>query len=720
MILSSNKNNINIAYSNQKKYNSLSKEEKDKWIYNIYNYYNKSIPLISYSMEDIFYSFKILCHQQKYSIITDCDDYSVFEKYNLHNLINFIKNNNHVKNTINKKTEKFLNCDLIIVDEDYQQKYIDICTLSDFYQNKERIVCKVLRNLTPYEYYKKNYNFILDKYFNNLGIHYEKGLLINDLTFKNNEEQYKNAINPLYLQSIIYENNNFCSIYKPYLFKLFINIFKGNNKPKILDLSSGWGDRLIGALSIQDDIEQYMSIGTNNNLFKGYNKIIDDLCNKENKKKFILLEKTAEEIDYVSLDYDIDIIFWSPPLFNKELYVDDIDRVDLKKKSIISFKNYEEWEDNFLIHIINISTNNLKMKGILILYLGNINYDTFLKKMNNIDKIKYIGNINIFSSKIKNYIIFIKSKENEKCSILNINEGNQLKINEIKDKLKIMEDNPPLHIIELKLPNNNKINLIQDGVLIAGTKQRVSTEFLKSILNNDIKILTYTGTYHGFGAIATAYAAYKLGLESHVFLSASTSISYEKSFLDKIINSRQISTLHALGAKVYLCPQYRSSKNLEYDFSTLFTIEKDKWKNKKEYYRVPLGLNDDKKTMIKLLSKQIKKASQNTILKKSSNLRCWLVSGTAGIAQSINLAFPNSNLFLYLTGGGQYIKKVIAWAKYNKNIIILNDNINYNINGINNDYKKYYESVDNYDSLIWPYVKKYGKDGDFIWNVASD
>ena len=40
MILSSNKNNINIAYSNQKKYNSLSKEEKDKWIYNIYNYYN--------------------------------------------------------------------------------------------------------------------------------------------------------------------------------------------------------------------------------------------------------------------------------------------------------------------------------------------------------------------------------------------------------------------------------------------------------------------------------------------------------------------------------------------------------------------------------------------------------------------------------------------------------------------------------------------------------
>ena len=55
MILSSNKNNINIAYSNQKKYNNLSKEEKDKWIYNIYNFYNNSIPVIYYSIEDILY-----------------------------------------------------------------------------------------------------------------------------------------------------------------------------------------------------------------------------------------------------------------------------------------------------------------------------------------------------------------------------------------------------------------------------------------------------------------------------------------------------------------------------------------------------------------------------------------------------------------------------------------------------------------------------------------
>ena len=127
---------------------------------------------------------------------------------------------------------------------------------------------------------------------------------IEELSFENNEEEYKKAINPMYLQNIIYENNRFCTVYKPYLFKLFINIFKGNKKPKILDLSSGWGDRLIGALSLQDEIEQYIGIDPNNNLLKGYNKMIEDLCHEKNKKKFIFLQQPAEEVDYVLITED--------------------------------------------------------------------------------------------------------------------------------------------------------------------------------------------------------------------------------------------------------------------------------------------------------------------------------------------------------------------------------------------------------------------------------
>jgi hypothetical protein len=726
MILSSNENNINIAYLNQKKYNNLLKEDKKKWIYNIYNFYNKSIPIISYSKKDIDYSFKILCDKQNYSVKADCNNYSEFEKYKFNYLIKFIKNNNNNNNTTNNiKNNRFLNCNLLIIDTDYKKYYVDICALSDFYQNKERVKCKVLKYNTPCDYYKKNYYFILDKYFSNLGTRYEKGLFINELSFENNIEEFKKSINPIYIQNIIYDNNKFCTVYKPYLFKLFINIFRGDKKPIILDLSSGWGDRLLGTLSIQDDIEKYIGIDPNNNLFEGYNKMINDLCHENNKKKFELIQKPAEEVDYVLLDNDIDIIFWSPPFFDQELYINDNNRDDFKKQSVETFKNYEEWEDNFLISVINKATNNLKINGVLILYLGHINYESVFKKINNINKIQYIGDIIIKGDKAKNYFIFVKIIENYKCTLLTKKNGNISKINKIKKKLKTMEDNPPLHIIELKLPNNNKINLIQESVLIAGTKQRVACEFIKAMTNENIKKITYTGTYNGYGAIATAYAAYKLGFQSEVFLSEIPTGNLNKSTFDNIINSKQINTLLALNSKIYLCPDYKTARNLKYDYSTLITKTKDVWENKKDYYNVPLGLSDDERIMIFLLSSQILKAAANTILEKSSNLRFWLVAGTSGIAQAIYMAYPYSKLFLYLTGGGKHIKRVMAWINNNSNnrnnITIINNNkIKYNVDDVINDYSKYYKSVKNYDSHVWPYIKKYGENGDFLWNVASD
>ena len=67
--------------------------------------------------------------------------------------------------------------------------------------------------------------------------HYEKGLKIDKLNFT----ECKNCVNPIYLQAMMYENNRFCTVYKPYLFKLLIQIFKTHENPNILDLSSGWG-----------------------------------------------------------------------------------------------------------------------------------------------------------------------------------------------------------------------------------------------------------------------------------------------------------------------------------------------------------------------------------------------------------------------------------------------------------------------------------------------
>jgi hypothetical protein len=286
-------------------------------------------------------------------------------------------------------------------------------------------------------------------------------------------------------------------------------------------------------------------------------------------------------------------------------------------------------------------------------------------------------------------------------------------ISKIKEKLKTNSDNPKLKIEKITLKDSKKdFYVVQDGYLICGTKQRVSKLFIKNILKNNDKIdtLLYAGTSNGFGAIASAYTAYKLGFKSQVFLSGPVN---EK-------NSRQINTLLALDSKITLCPTFKEARKKQYSISDAPKKNGSGWSVLPNFYNVPMGLNDENGVMTTLLSKQIKKASKNTIINDVKDLRIWVVGGSGGIAQSILKAFPHCKLHILLTGGGQYREEVIRWSKTVPNSVILikkdQSLENSNAKNIGN----YYSSVKNYDDLIWPYLKKYGKSGDFIWNVSSD
>ena len=70
-----------------------------------------------------------------------------------------------------------------------------------------------------------------------------------------------------------------CSTFKPKLEKFFIEFFKAR---KILDLSSGWGDRLIGAMA--SDIDCYHGFDPNPCLHPNYKKIIKTLKNHQVNK----------------------------------------------------------------------------------------------------------------------------------------------------------------------------------------------------------------------------------------------------------------------------------------------------------------------------------------------------------------------------------------------------------------------------------------------------
>jgi len=311
---------------------------------------------------------------------------------------------------------------------------------------------------------------------------------------------------------------------------------------------------------------------------------------------------------------------------------------------------------------------------------------------------------------------------NSKCEDITHKYYNIGYVNKIKKIVDIQDENPQLVIDSIKIPKNIKIHVIQEGYLVSGTKQRAIKLFIKKILakNKKIKTLLYTGTYNGFGAVACAYGAYKLGLKSHVFLSESiSSVNNNIEKISKYYDTRQINTLHALNAEITICNSFKKARNLEYELGFENT-KVNKWIPKKEYYIPPIGFNDDDGLLIDILSKQIKKAMKNTLLSKIKNPRIWLVTGSGGILMSLHKALPNAYFIILLSGAWKYKKQILDWSSEFNNIEILQNIVSLNLKEERLNRKQYYSSVEDYDDIIWPYVKKFAKSDDFIWNISSD
>lgn len=315
------------------------------------------------------------------------------------------------------------------------------------------------------------------------------------------------------------------------------------------------------------------------------------------------------------------------------------------------------------------------------------------------------------------------------CDIITEKDIDQNKLELFKKIFKKSKTvNPKITVLPI-LINNKVINIIQENNLIAGTKGRVAQLMIKNILKShpNTKTLTYCGTFNGFGAVATAFGAMKEGLNSEVFLSKKATNSKERNInkKDGKYYLRQIVTLIGLGAKVHICPDFRTARQLQYQLTTKEIINKNnknkskKWEFINGYYNIDMGLLDKDKIMPILLSKQIKKAINSTELGKNPNPTIWLVAGTSGIAQALLLAIPNVKLKILPVGGGKYLYEAIEFMKKNpKQIEILSNELDKE--NLRQNREKYYKSTSGYDDRIWPYVKELGKNGDYVWNVGAD
>jgi hypothetical protein len=245
--------------------------------------------------------------------------------------------------------------------------------------------------------------------------------------------------------------------------------------------------------------------------------------------------------------------------------------------------------------------------------------------------------------------------------------------------------NPAFVIRNIKSSTFN-FNVIDEGVLIGGSKQRVIPMILSQI---DKEKIIYAGPSTGYAQVALSYICKMMNKQAILFLDCT---KYDNSPLTDIAIK--------FGAIVnYFNPKIKA-KRLKY-----IQNQAEVWgRNNKDSYMLPFGLNDD--ITVKLYSNVFSK------LNYLSPKRLWIVAGSGLIFTALSKVFTKTKFMIIQVG-----KKV--WPDQlegiNHQLFVSPYRFKENINE-----SPPYDTLLNYDAKLWPFVLKYGMDGDYIWNTASN
>lgn len=225
---------------------------------------------------------------------------------------------------------------------DLGSHYIDSCNVgnksSNVFHQEFRYKCDSINAPSPYRtWYDKKFFFTL----------------LNGLWSLKVKE-----VNSDTLRSCIALRKYIASQFRPSAAK---TIYEKFNCKKVLDFSSGWGDRLSAAMAT-DCVENYVGIDPNISLIEGYDKQIDKFGVGKNIK---MIPKPAEEALF-DLEYDPDLIFTSPPYFIIERYSKD------STQSWQRYKKIDSWLNSFLFPVIEKSWNLLKTGGHMAINISDV------------------------------------------------------------------------------------------------------------------------------------------------------------------------------------------------------------------------------------------------------------------------------------------------------------------------------------------------------------
>jgi predicted RNA methylase len=179
-----------------------------------------------------------------------------------------------------------------------------------------------------------------------------------------------------------------CTLHPVPMILAVLELFKPK---KWLDPTSGWGDRLRGALLA--NIPMYVGVDSNPGMVKPYEKIVKAYPDSNTKVQMI-----SSRIQDVKLPTKFDLVFTSPPFFTTEAY-----------KGATDWKSLDHFYDEFLEPFLNVCVNHLLVNGHLVLYIENTNPDRMLKLVQQMfPSMKYEGLFYYAGGKPRPYYVWKK------------------------------------------------------------------------------------------------------------------------------------------------------------------------------------------------------------------------------------------------------------------------------------------------------------------------
>lgn len=220
--------------------------------------------------------------------------------------------------------------------------YIDSCNVgnksSNFFHQENRYKCDSINAPSPYRTWNnKKFFFTL---CNALWT-----LKVKDVSDKT-------------LRSCIAMRKYVASQFRPSAAKAIYDRF---NSSRVLDFSSGWGDRLSAAMA-SASVEKYVGIDPNTSLLNGYN---DQIKSFNTGKDIRIISEPAEEATN-KIQEKFDTIFTSPPYFIVERYSTE------ETQSWVRYKKLQNWLEWFLLKTIKSCWNLLEDDGHLVINISDV------------------------------------------------------------------------------------------------------------------------------------------------------------------------------------------------------------------------------------------------------------------------------------------------------------------------------------------------------------